>query len=269
VKHQSKELNGVRVEFPLPQIQYLQTKQQFVEDENELQVQKAKFVAADEKLASLLEQRRQTAAEFQRTNLSDLTDAETKAASLHDELVKAQEHRNLDTLTAPVNGTVQQLAVHTIGGVVTPAQQLLVLVPADSRLAVEAMVPNKDIGFVHAGEKAEIKVDTFNFTKYGLLHGTVESVSRDAIARNKPADSNGSSAKSPGSTDESSEPRGQELVYAARLALDRTQMDIDGKMVNLEPGMAVTAEIKTGKRRVIQYVLSPLLRYKQDALRER
>lgn len=232
-------------------------------------MQQARLVEADQKLASLGEQRRQIDAEFHRKTLSDLTDAETKAASLHDELIKAQQHRDLDTLTAPVDGTIQQLAVHTVGGVVTPAQQLLVLVPADSRLEVEAMVPNKDIGFVHVGEKAEVKVDTFNFTKYGLLHGTVESISRDAIARNIPTDDKGGNAKGSGSTDETSEPSGQELVYAARIALDRTQMDIDGKMVNLGPGMAVTAEIKTGKRRVIQYVLSPLLRYKQDSLRER
>src|SRR5512142_819738 len=91
-------------------------------------------------------------------------------------------------LRAPVDGTVQQLAIHTVGGVVTPAQQLMVVVPADSRLEIEAMVPNKDIGFVRAGQPAEIKVDTFNFTRYGLLHGEVTDVSPDAITREKPVD---------------------------------------------------------------------------------
>jgi hemolysin D len=74
-------------------------------------------------------------------------------------------------LTAPVDGTVQQLSVHTIGGVVTPAQALLVVVPADSHREIDAMVSNHDIGFVRPGQKAEIKVDTFAFTRYGLLHG--------------------------------------------------------------------------------------------------
>ena len=91
-------------------------------------------------------------------------------------------------LTAPVDGVVQQLAVHTVGGVVTPAQPLLVVVPSDSRLEIEAMVSNRDIGFVHAGQDAEIKVDTFNFTRYGLLHGEVLSVSQDAVIRDRQQD---------------------------------------------------------------------------------
>ena len=142
---------------------------------------------------------------------------------------------------------VQQLAVHTIGGVVTPAQALLVIVPSDSRLEIEAMVSNRDIGFVHAGQEAEIKVDTFNFTRYGLLHGKVLSVSQDAIVRDKPQRS-ARRARAAGRRTRRSEPKGQELNYCARVSLDRTQMQIDDKMVNLSPGMAVTVEIKTGSR---------------------
>jgi hemolysin D len=131
-------------------------------------------------------------------------------------------------------------------------------------------VPNRDIGFVHPGDPAEIKIDTFNFTRYGLLHGIVQSVSQDAIVREKPADKSGSSQQSSaGALSDTSEPEGQELIYAARVSLDRTQMQIDDRIVNLGPGMAVTAEIKTGSRRVIEYVLSPLMRYKQESLRER
>jgi hemolysin D len=251
-------------------VQYLQTQQDLLEHEQELRVQKARFAEASEKLAADTEQRGQTDAEFRRTNFGDLSQAEAKAAGLHEDLVKAEEHANLQTLTAPVDGTVQQLAVHTVGGVVTPAQQLLIIVPSDSHLEIEAMVPNKDIGFVHEGENAEIKVDTFNFTKYGLLHGEVLSISQDAISRDTPPDKAGSDSKpQQGASSDSSEPKGQELVYAARISLDREQMQVDDKMVNLEPGMAVTAEIKTGSRRVIEYLMSPLLRYKQDALKER
>jgi len=169
-------------------------------------------------------------------------------------------------LTAPVDGTIQQVSVHTVGGVVTPAQQLMVVVPADSPLEIEAMVSNRDIGFVHLGQAAQVKIDTFNFTRYGLLHGKVTSISRDAIARDRPADKSSTAA---GAASDSSEPQGQELVYAARIALDNTKMNIDGKLVSLSPGMAVTAEIKTGSRRVIEYLLSPLLRYRQESLRER
>jgi hemolysin D len=170
-------------------------------------------------------------------------------------------------LTAPVDGVVQQLAIHTIGGVVTPAQSLLVVVPSDSRLEIEAMVSNSDIGFVHAGQQVEIKVDTFNFTRYGLLRGEVLSISQDALIGDRSQERSGDRA--PGAASETSEPKGQQLIYSARISLNRNQMQIDDRMVNLSPGMAVTAEIKTGSRNILSYLLSPLRRYRQEALRER
>lgn len=245
-------------------LQFLQTQQDYLEHEQELQVQKGRLQEAAGALAAVQEQRREAEAEFKRTNLSDLADAEQKIATLSDQLIQARQHHDLQTLTSPVAGTVQQLAVHTVGGVVTPAQPLMVIVPEDAHLEVEAMISNRDIGFVHVGQPVEIKVDTFNFTKYGLLRGTVLNVSQDAIPRDKPIDT-----PRPDATDRSSEPQGQELVYAARVSLDRAAMDVDGRRVDLTPGMAVTAEIKTGRRRVIQYLLSPLLRARQTALTER
>jgi multidrug resistance efflux pump len=155
------------------------------------------------------EQRRQTAAEYNRASFNDLAEALGKAASLGEALIQAEQRRQLQTLAAPVDGAVQQLAVHTVGGVVTPAQQLMVIVPADARLEAEAMVSNRDIGFVHAGEPVEVKVDTFNFTRYGLLHGTVASISQDSILRDKPADRPG--GPKPGALAETSEPQGQQI----------------------------------------------------------
>ena len=106
------------------------------------------------------------------------------------------------------------------------------IVPADSKLEIEAMVSNRDIGFVHAGQDSEIKIDTFNFTRYGLIHGRVQSVSQDAIVRDKPADKSGEK-QLVGDESETSEPMGQELVYAARVALDKTQMQLDDRLVIL------------------------------------
>jgi hemolysin D len=196
--------------------------------------------------------------------LGELTEAERKAAGFAADLSRAAQRTKLQQLTAPVSGMVQQLAVHTVGGVVTPAQTLLVLVPSDSHLEIEAMVTNHDIGFVHIGDEVEIKVDTFDFTRYGLLHGQVLSISSDSIVRDAPGDN-----KSAASANATSEPKGQELTYAARISLDRTRIQVEDKMVNLSPGMAVTAEIKTGSRRIISYLLSPLMKYKQESLRER
>ncbi|MDP1904660.1 MAG: HlyD family type I secretion periplasmic adaptor subunit, partial [Pseudomonadota bacterium] len=225
---------------------WLEKEQARVEAERDLAAQAAK---REEIRASLLEGQRQRealTAETRRATLDRLHEAEQKMDALAQEQIKADSRSGLMRLTAPVAGTVQQLAVHSVGGVVTPAQPLLVIVPGDNPLEVEAFVENKDIGFVRAGQTAEVKVETFNFTKYGTLRGTVTQVSGDAIPDEK---------------------RG--LVYAARVKLERTTLNVDGKTVNLSPGMAVTVEIKTGKRRVIEYFLSPLIQYGEESLRER
>src|ERR1700720_1304800 len=191
-----------------------------------LGVQKSRLQESEAAIAATVETRAQTVAEFRRTLLDELNKAEAKAAGLVHDVAKAEQRAEFQTLTAPVDGVVQQLAVHTVGGVVTPAQVLLVLVPQESQLEIEAMVSNRDIGFVHPGQDAEIKVDTFTFTRYGLLHGKGLSVSRDAISRDKSQDKPNEKG-APGPDNASSEPKGQELSYASRVSLDRTLMQID------------------------------------------
>ena len=149
-------------------------------------------------------------------------------------------------LTTPITGQVQQLATTTIDGVVQSAQPLMQIVPSDSALEVEAMILNKDIGFVQEGQKAEVKIDTFNFTKYGLIDAQISSISDDAI---------------------NDEQLG--LVYSARVKLNTDNLTVEGREVRLSPGMSVTTEVKTGQRRLIEFFLSPLLRYKQESLGER
>ena len=249
-------------------LQYFEVLQQLTESQQERLVQTSHLKEARAAIAAIIETRGQTKAEFRRTLFGELTEAERKATGLAADLSKAEQRTKLQQLTAPVSGVVQQLAVHTVGGVVTPAEPLLVIVPSDSQLEVEAMVSNHDIGFVHAGDPVEIKVDTFDFTRYGLLHGKVLSISSDSIVRDAPSDKSGDRPTA-GSPPASSEPKGQELTYAARISVDRNQMQVEDKMVNLSPGMAVTAEIKTGSRRIIGYLLSPLMKYKQESLRER
>lgn len=253
-------------------IAWLQAAEKLSDQKSELiveQQQATGLVAARE---ALERQYAQTESEYMHHVLIDLADAQQKAAEFTQDLVKADQKLEERHLRAPVDGTVQQLAVHTIGGVVTPAQQLMLIVPADSHLEVEAMISNDDIGFARPGEPAEIKVNTFNFTRYGLLHGTVLSVSEDAVVSDKAAgqamdgidtQKGSDAANGPGS------PQQQNLVYEARISLDNLKMQVEDRLVNLGPGMAVTAEIKTGSRRVIEYLLSPLVRYKHESLRER
>jgi hemolysin D len=246
---------------------YLTEYQDLIGQQQDLVIEESKLKEVDAATAALRETKTKTGAEFQRSLFDDLAKAEQKVTEFNQDVAKAEQRSKLQILTAPVDGVVQQLAVHTVGGVVTPAQALAVVVPADSRLEIEAMVPNHDIGFVHAGQDAEIKVDTFSFTRYGLLRGKVLNVSLDAIPIQKPQDGNSTAKSEDGTTN--SEPKGQELSYAARVSLDRTQMQVETGLINLGPGMAVTVEIKTGTRRIISYLLSPVLRYKQEALRER
>jgi hemolysin D len=247
-------------------ITYFEILQQLVEQQENLSVHRSHLREAEAAAAAIRETRGQAEAEYRRTLSDELAKAEQKANGLTQDLIKAEQKTRLQVLTAPVDGVVQQLAIHTVGGVVTPAQALLVIVPSDSRMEIEAMVSNRDIGFVHAGQEAEIKIDTFNFTRYGLLHGQVLSVSQDAVVRDRKdrADDRGL-----GTQNETSEPKGQELNYTARISLDRTRMQIDDRVVNLSPGMAATVEIKTGSRTILSYLLSPLLRYRQETLHER
>ena len=216
---------------------YFETLQLLLEQQEELSVQKNHLRAAEAAVAAIRETRDQTAAEYRRTLSDEIAKAEQKANGLTQDLIKAEQKTRLQQLTAPVDGVAQQLAIHTVGGVVTPAQSLLMIVPSDSRLEIEAMVSNRDIGFVQPGQETEIKIDTFNFTRYGLLHGRVLTVSQDAIVRDRKQDR--PNERPLGTQNDTSEPMGQELNYSARISLDRDKMQIDGRMVNLSPGMAV------------------------------
>jgi len=177
----------------------------------------------------------------------DLRDeAGTRLAQLRAEHRKAGRREALTRLTAPVAGTVQQLAVHTPGGVVTEAQTLMVVVPDDAPVTAEVMLENKDIGFVRVGDTAAIKLDTFPFTRHGTLPATVTRVSPDAIEH---------------------EQRGP--LYAVTLTLDARTIEVDGQPQPLRPGMALSAEVRTGSRRVIGFLLSPIERTGSESLRER
>lgn len=225
---------------------YLEKEQVRIEQEADLETQKSRLKELTAAIEEAKGQRNSAVAETRRLALDTLNEAEQKATGFGQELVKSDTRGKLMTLTAPVDGTVQQLAVRTVGGVVTPAQVLMVIVPKDDALEVEAFLENKDIGFVNAGQQAEVKIETFPFTKYGTIAASLVHVSRDAI---------------------NDEKRGP--IYSTRARLQRATMQVEDKTVNLSAGMAVSVEIKTGKRRVIEYFLSPLLQYGSESLRER
>ncbi len=227
---------------------YLQFEQQRIDKAQEWAGQKSKFRQDQAALAEAEQNYRALLSEFQQTKQAELSTVETKAASLLQDVRKAGQKTELQKLVSPIDGVVQQLAVHTVGGVVTSAQPLLMVVPQDHPVEVEAQLENKDIGFVKEGQPVEIKIETFPFTLYGTIPGKVLTVSDDAVPLDK-------------------EKGG--LVYASRVSMDRATMQVEGKQIHLSPGMAVTVEIKTGQRRVIEFLLSPLLKSMKESLRER
>ena len=225
---------------------YLEKQQTSIEQERDHAYQEARVKELIAAIEETRTRRHSQTAEFERMAVGSKTEADKKAAQLEQELIKAQTREKQQLLTSPVDGTVQQLAIHTIGGVVTPAQALMVIAPSDYSAEVEAVLENKDVGFVKVGQKVEVKVETFPFTRYGTLTGTVSFVSNDAV------------------NDEKKGP-----VFQARVKLDRASLKVGEREVNMTPGMAVTSEIATGQRRLITFFLDPLRKTTTESMRER
>ena len=246
VTKRADDQKGLADQKLLPEQQYLETEQERLELYHDLRTQKRRLNELDAALAELQARRAYTRSEFRRQTLEQREEAQRRLSTATQELAKADTRHQAQTITAPVDGTVQQLAVHNVGAIVTPAQELMVIVPKHQQLEVEAVLENKDIGFVEVGQTTEIKIDTFPFTKYGTIHGEVVNLSNDAVV---------------------DEQKG--LVYKMRVLMARADIEVNGKLVQLTPGMTVTVESKTGKRRMIEFFLSPLLRYASESARER
>lgn len=217
-----------------------------IEQERDLATQRARLAEAQAALTESDNTRGAYLAETQRALNDRQAQASTKRIQLTQERSKAEQRTRLTQLTAPVAGTVQQVAVHTEGGVVTEAQVLMVIVPKDAQVTAEVVIDNKDIGFVNAGQVAAIKLETFPFTRYGTVDAKVDSVTADAV---------------------NDEKRG--AIFPATLTLKSDSIVVDGKRIHLTPGMNLSAEIKTGRRRVIEYLLSPVQTALSESLGER
>lgn len=229
-----------------PKPAWQDAKARLIETRHDLTIQRHRLSEAESGMEAMVEEQSRLTADRMRRAYGDLAQAQKTLEQSDTALRKVMKREAQHRLRAPASGTVQQLAVHTVGGVVRPAEPLLVIVPDEADLEIRAQVLNKDKGFVVEGQPAEIKLEAFNFTKYGTLDGEVASMSSDAI-----------------------EDEELGLVYDTRVSLAARTIRADGRDVPLTPGMAVTVEIKTGKRRVIEFLLSPLQRYQDESIRER
>jgi hemolysin D len=247
---------------------WFQVNQQLIEQTKEVGVEGQRKQAGEAAEQALKQQRMATVAEYQVGVLQDLDKFKAQASELQAELTKAQERVRQSVLVAPIDGTVQQLSVHTVGGVVTPAQALLAVVPDEDRLIVEAMVQNRDVGFIKAGQAVRVKVDAFNFTRYGLIDGTVLDVTRDVVSQSD-GDKKQSKAGGNGESDGMGADGANAPVYIARIALSTDTISTESGPSKVGPGMQVSAEIQTGQRRVIEYLLSPIVKHVDESLKER
>lgn len=225
--------------------------------------------------ASALRQMDEAVAKFISDNSEALATAEAKRDEAAQEVVKSADKVTHTRIVSPIDGTVQELAVTTIGQVVARGQQLMVVVPRDAPIEIEALASNTDIGFIHTGQSAVAKIDTFPYTIFGTVPGKVVNVSRDAVYAGDPhqalptAQEAAEGSESQGASGSSTAPRAQNFVFPVTVMLDKSTISVGTEGVSLSPGMTVEVEILTGRRRVIDYILSPLREVGSEALRER
>jgi len=216
--------------------------------EREVAVQAQRLAEANAGMEAALQQKALAHAEFRSRVTTELAETAKRRGMTEKELVKAQMRSQLQVLRAPIDGVVQQQAVYTEGGVVTQAQVLMMIVPENEALEVESKVLNRDIGHIKIGQRVINKVETFDFTKYGYIEGEVQWVGTDAVV------------------DERLGP-----VYPIRIRLSQSETPnvVRGKRGQITAGMSVTSDIRIGERRLLDYFLAPMLRYKEESLKER
>lgn len=239
----------------LARLPQLELERQLVESEKARDVLIGRMRVAQAAARQLRHSIDETQAEFERAGREELQKSTQAMQSLEQELVKAQFREEAMRLTAPVSGSVQLLRVHGAGAIVGAGQTLLTIVPLDAALEAEVRIENKDIGLIHQGQRVAVKIDAYDFTRYGLYEGKLRTIAREAVPPAQTDPSNPVLAQMP------------ENVYVARVAL--SDEGRDGKpAIRLAPGMAATAEIKIGRRRIIDYVLSPVTASLSESLRE-
>lgn len=238
-------MHGLEAKGYAPGLRLMEMERQRHSEAGQRNIAAAQRVRALSDAIKYGEQSEQTREQARQTALADLAKAQSEAMLREEELTKARQRSRLQRLIAPVDGTIQQLSVHTLGGVVEAVKPLMVIVPYGA-LTVQAKVLNKDAGFVQRGQQVSVKLEAFPFTRYGTIPGTIQSISTDAVNDEKLG-----------------------LIYLARISLFRSTIDRGDRAVPLSPGMTGTADIRTGQRTILSYLMSPIDKARREAARER
>ena len=229
-----------------PGMRLLELKRQYRSEQGETDVAEAQMAhgaAEARKYGAAMAEARDT---VRRQAMADMAKAQADAIVRQEDVAKAARRAGLQHITAPADGTVQQLAIHTVGGVIEPVRTLMVVVPEHDDVVVEAKILNRDIGFVREGQAVSVKIDAFPFTRYGSVPGVIQTINRDAVSD-----------------------RQLGAVYVARIRLGRGTIEADGKVINLSAGLGVTADIRTGRRRIVSWLISPITTTISQAAREK
>lgn len=228
------------------ELEFMEFDEKRIREKNELNSLISKEKQTRANINELNEKVKYTIIENKKNQLATIEESFNNINKLKEEINKNEIMIKYSKITSPVDGYIQELKFHTMGGVMEQAQEVLKIVEDKSDIEVETMVLSKDIGFVHKGMEVAIKVDSFLFTKYGLVHGTVTNISEDAIKDEKMG-----------------------LVYKTKIKLKEKTVHVDGKDIDLSYGMGVTSEIKTGTRTVMEFFLSPIIKKMNESINER
>jgi len=249
-QEKEKRLLMLREQSAISEFQLLEQQKETIEYAKNAQAQLEEIASIEAEIAEAEQNLANVDASYQKDIMTALVDAKKEYYSVTESIKKADEDSRMATIVAPTSGKVYNLTIHTVGGIVTDAQPLLQIVPEDASLEFEVYADNKDIGFIKDGMTAEVKVETFNFQKFGMIDAEVIEISADAV--NEPSD--------------------VEKNKKFKLILKPTNkntIDVFGEDVPVAVGMNVSAEIKIKEKRIVDFFLDPFRRYTSEALRER
>jgi hemolysin D len=237
-------MNGLAAKGYAPGLRLLELQRQRrseIGDRDVAEAQRQRSLSEAGKFAEDLNQARE---QGRQQALADLAKAQNEVIQRQEDWTKAHRKSHLQRISAPSDGTVQQLSIHTVGGIAEPVKPLMIVVPEEG-LIVEARVLNKDAGFVHRGQTAKVKIEAFPFTRYGTIPGRIVSISRDAIQ-----DKSGP-------------------YFLARIAMSKSSIATENGSRTLSPGMTTTSDIRIGTRSILSYLISPVVAVRMEAGRER
>jgi hemolysin D len=261
LKSQSDAYAGLGGEGYVPKVTVSDKQRAYIENQQDLVAQRATVEGLEAAVNQATQALREVHSKYRSDLENERVDAQGEYDKLQQDLVKQVHRSTLLELKAPQAGIVKDLATHTIGTVVSTGTVLLTIVPENEPLLAEIYIRNDDMGFVHPHQNVKIKLAAYPFQKYGLLDGQVQQIWPDA--------SDGTSSNE--SPSHSADPSGQKepVGFKALVALDHQRLESGGQFLTLVAGMQVVAEIREGRRTVLQYLLSPIQTALHDGGRER